>query len=605
MYLRHEDLSKYWVVDIEAPNLDPDEIYCVVFQNVATREVVKFWGDDLGRLRDFVLAHPDAYWIGHNAISFDVPVLNRIYDTGISLDRVIDTLVLSYLYNPRMPDGHSLGAWGHRLKIPKYDFHDFSQFTPEMLEYCVQDVWLTLNVFVKLTKRMLERGFSEKSCELEHQIRIVVDEQEQNGFYFDVGEATKLLNHLRQKADGLAGPIRELFPRELRNVGTYNYRLKADGQPYSSYFRHLERYPRVDLKGDSYDVYDWFDFNIASPKQRVDKLLSLGWKPQKFTPKTPSGGGGNPQVDEESLLDFHVKSGLPEVKAIADWLVLNGRANMVQTWLNAVGQDSRMHGRVFTCGAGTRRMTHNSPNTANIPKASKKVPYGHECRSLWTVADHTNRRLVGYDAKSLEMRMFAHYLDNAEAARLYIEGDPHQVNADMLGIERDPVKNVFYAFLYGAADPKLGWTGNTSLVSKKEQKAFGAWIRSQLIEKTPGLTELVQLIQAEGMWIRTIDGGFVQCEPEHARINYKLQSAGAIVMKQTSIFVRERIKERGLDARKVGDIHDEGQLDCAKGDAEEVGKLCVQAIRDAGEELNFRVPLDGDFKIGLSWAETH
>ena len=112
-------------------------------------------------------------------------------------------------------------------------------------------------------------------------------------------------------------------------------------------------------------------------------------------------------------------------------------------------------------------------------------------------------------------------------------------------------------------------------------------------------------MQAEGFWIQTIDGGYVYCEPEHARINYKLQSAGAIVMKQTSIFMRERIRQRGLDAKKVGDIHDEGQLDCAKRDAQEVGKLCVQAIRDAGEELNFRVPLDGSYAIGQSWAQTH
>ncbi len=352
-------------------------------------------------------------------------------------------------------------------------------------------------------------------------------------------------------------------------------------------------------KDGEYDVYEYKPFNIGSPAQRVTKLLSLGWKPQKFTDK------GNPQVDEESLLDFYNKSDRPEIKAIAEWLVFTGRANMVQTWLNNVGPDSRIHGKVFTCKAGTRRMTHSSPNTANIPKASAKVPYGKECRQLWSVADKDRRRLVGYDAKGLEMRMFAHYLNNPVAAELYVSGDPHQVNADLLGIERDPVKNVFYAFLYGAADPKLGWTGNTSLVSKKEQREFGKFIRGELVAKTPGLTELVKLVQAEGTWIQCIDGGYVRCEAEHARINYKLQSAGAIVMKQASIFADRYIKQRGLDALLVGSIHDEGQLDTALKDTEEVGKLCVQAIIDAGEELNFRVPLDGDYKIGFSWAETH
>lgn len=601
MYLNHVDLSKYWIVDIETDSLEADWIWCIVVKNVATGEVVKFWGDNLSRFRDFVLSHSDCYWVGHNAISFDVPVLNRILDCSIPLSRVIDTLVLSYLYHPRMPNGHSLEAWGERLKNPKGDFHDFTQFSQEMLEYCVQDVELCCDLFKKLTKRMRERGFSERSCKIEHEIRVVVDEQQRNGFYFDVDEATNLYGKLRKRAEDLAGPILELFPPELVKVNTFKWRVKADGEPYATYLKHLERYPKVDLRDleQEYDVYDWQPFNIGSPKQRVERLLKLGWKPQKFTPS------GFPQVDEESLLDFYNKSNRDEVKAIADWLVLTGRANMINTWLENVGPDSRIHGRVMTCGAGTRRMTHNSPNTANIPKASKKVPYGYECRSLWTVHNHELRRLVGYDAKSLEMRMFAHYLNNPEAARLYIEGDPHQVNADMLNIDRDPVKNVFYAFLYGAADPKLGWTGNTSLVSKKEQRAFGAWIREQLIEKTPGLSELVELVKAEGLWIECIDGGYVQCEPEHARINYKLQSAGAIVMKQAAIFLDQEIKSKGLDAKLVGSIHDEGQLDCSAKDAEQVGNLAVQAIRNAGEELNFRVPLDGDFKVGSSWAETH
>jgi hypothetical protein len=45
------------------------------------------------------------------------------------------------------------------------------------------------------------------------------------------------------------------------------------------------------------------------------------------------------------------------------------------------------------------------------------------------------------------MRMFGHYLNNDEAAKMYVEGDPHTFNAEMLEIERKPMKVVFYAFL--------------------------------------------------------------------------------------------------------------------------------------------------------------
>jgi DNA polymerase I-like protein with 3'-5' exonuclease and polymerase domains len=245
-------------------------------------------------------------------------------------------------------------------------------------------------------------------------------------------------------------------------------------------------------------------------------------------------------------------------------------------------------------------MTHSSPNTANIPKAHEKVPYGKEMRSLWTVGDPETRRLVGYDAAGLEMRMFAHYLGIPEVAELYINGDPHQVNADLLGIDRSTVKNVFYAFLYGAANEKLGTTGG-------HNSRWGKNARGLLINKTPGLKELVALVQheqASGL-LETIDGGKIRCPSPHAALNYKLQSAGGIVMKQASILLDGRVIEKGLDALKVGDIHDEGQGDVAINDADEYGKMAVQCIRDAGEELGFSVPLDGDYKVGLSWAETH
>ena len=608
MYLKNRKLEDYYVVDIETDPIPATKIHCVVFQNVQTEELFVFRPSELSLLAGWCRDRPTAVFVGHNALSFDVPTLNRLAGTSVALDRVVDTLCLSYLYDPRMskPEGckagpHSLEAWGIRFKSFKEGFDDFSQFSEELLSRCIQDVKLTRTLFLRLTERMAARGFSELSCQIEHEIRIVLDEQERNGWYFNLVDAKKLHEHLIEKQSVLTESIQKLFPPTLERCGSYSYRVKLNGEPVASYLRHCETYPRIEWDEDGliYHVLDWQEFNIGSPKQRIDKLLSLGWVPQKFTDK------GTPQVDEESLLAFHEESKVPEVKAIADWLVLQGRATMLQGWINNCGPDGRIHGRVFTCGAGTRRMTHNSPNTANIPKAKEKVPYGIECRTLWTVHDRTKRRLVGYDAAGLEMRCFAHYLDNPEAARLYTEGDPHQFNADLLGIERDPVKNVFYAFIYGAANEKLGWTGNTSLVSPVDQAKFGKLIRGKLIKNTPGLKKLTEEIAAEGDWLRTIDGGFVRCFSPHARINYKLQSAGAIVMKQSAIFIRQRIKEKGYDALAVGNIHDEGQFDVDYRCATEVGELCVQALRDAGEELGFRVALDGAYKVGLTWADTH
>lgn len=600
MYLTHQDLSKYWVLDIEADSLKPSRIWVVVAENATTDEVCTF--TDSEQFNRFVAANRDSYFVGHNFLSFDVPNLNRLWGSHIPFDRVIDTLVLSYLYDPRMLGGHSLAAWGERMKFPKLEHEDWSQYSPEMLERCRQDVRLTKRVFLALTRRMAARGFSEKSCKIEHDIRVVVDKQERNGFHFDIQGAEQLYERVSAEQAALAEPIRELFPPVLVSNGTYQYRTKADGTPYASFERHLSTYPKLVLAEDqgSYEVFDWQEFNIGSPQQRLAKLLSIGFKPTKKTKN------GNPSVDEDSLVEFaNSKKGVPEAQAIAEWLVLSGRASMLQTWLNAVNrEDSRIHGKVFTCGAITRRMTHSSPNTANIPKAKDKVKYGKECRRLWTVADTIKRRLVGYDAKGLEMRMFGHYLRDPVAAELYIHGDPHAVNTANLGLapeERDLiVKNVFYAFLYGAQDRRLDATANKG-------KGFGKMAREVLMRTTPGLENAIREAQEEQKtgWIQTIDGGYVRCLSPHAALNSKLQSAGGITMKVASIILDGWCEEKGIDQMKVGDIHDEGQHDVLHSDAEEFGRLAVKSIIASGEELGFSVPLDGDYKVGLSWAETH
>lgn len=606
MYLNYKsNLHNYWAIDIETDDLNATVVWCIVLYNLATHERVVFGPDTVHSFAVWVGSHPDAIFVGHNAISFDVPTLNRLLDAGIESDRVVDTLVLSYLYHPAMPGGHSLEAWGERLKFPKGDFHDWTHYSKRMLEYCIRDVDLLVLLFFALTKRMSARGFSEQSCQLEHKIRVIIDKQQQNGWYFNVNGARDLQDRLRAYERELAGPIQVLFPPRLVSQGVYNLRTKSDGTPYQTYFTHLEKYPELkQYDNDTYEVFDYQDFNIGSPAQRLSRLLELGFVPKKFTKNK------NPSVDEESLLDFAESSGRPEVAAIAEWLVANGRANMLGTWLANVHSDSRIHGKVMSCGAGSRRMTHSAPNTANIP--SNEAKYGHEVRSLWTVHDPSTRSIVGYDAKSIQMRCYANLLPDPSLGRRYYDTDfckdPHQENAELIGIGRKPVKNVFYANLFGAYPPKLASTAGR-VGSKKDLAQYGTWIKEELYRVSPGLREATEAAQSEwrnnGGFLSCPDGGFVRCPAESAAFNYKIQPAEACVMKQAAIYIDERLTKGGYDFLKIGDIHDEGQIECAIGQEREIGDVCIQAIRDAGETFNFRVPLDGSYAIGKSWAETH
>lgn len=603
MYLKPKH-QKYFILDIECDSLQPTKIWCVCLKNTETQEEFLFLTQE-----EFKSWHEkDNIYIGHNIISFDAPNLNRLWDTKIVLEDCIDTLILSYLYNPALENGHSLEAWGQRFKFYKGQFSDWSKLSEEMIIYCKRDVDLTLKIYNGLRKKMISLGYSELSCEIEHHIRIVIDEQQVHGFWFNKVGASDFLVKLRERQSDLTKEIQSLFPATRILVKEHRRRRNKDGSLCSQYLKDALVFEVLDYIHEGEEVYAAYmyeEFNIGSPKQRVERLLEVGWEPEKFTKK------GFPQVDEDSLVSFAELSGRSEVKAMAEWLVLQGRSSMVETWLNNLGIDSRIHGRVMTCGATTRRMTHSNPNTANIPSGAK-AKYGHECRSLWGVRPGQDLVLVGYDAAGLETAGLCHYLNNPKATEVLLRSKPddiHTTNARRLtealgrSVDREwGAKTTWYAWLYSAYPKKLGEI-------LKGSPEDGEIVIETFYRNVPGLKGLIQGVQNEfkrnsGL-LETIDGGFVRCPSVGASLNYKIQSAGAIVMKLTSILLRQRAKEQGILFHKVGDIHDEGQLEVHRNQAEELGKLAVECITEAGQVLKFNVPLTGDYKIGTAWSMTH
>lgn len=137
MYLTPTD--KHWAMDIEGDNLleKATKIWCATLINCVTKE--KVWcrtRDDFTEWRE---KHDDAIFVGHNFIVYDAPMLNKYWGAKIKIGNIVDTYVLSQLYNPSYPGGHSLGIWGERLRYPKGEFSDFSEYSEEMLKYCMRD----------------------------------------------------------------------------------------------------------------------------------------------------------------------------------------------------------------------------------------------------------------------------------------------------------------------------------------------------------------------------------------------------------------------------------------------------------------------------------
>ena len=572
-----------YILDIETNSVDATRIWCVVLKELrADKFKVIERPDDLSFLSD------DDILVTYNGIQFDIPVLNRLWRTNIKISQVRDALVMSRLFNPNREGGHSLKSWGKRMAFEKMDFDKFATFTEETVEYCKRDVALTEKVYLHL----LQEGedFSDKSVELEHRIAYIVNQQTEDGFYLDERKAHSLYVETKGKARRIQDELlKEMKPKPklLREVTP---KIKKDG--VLSLVGLGDIVDADKTVAGPFSLFKFVPFNLASPKQIIERLNVYGWNPVIFTPK------GSPRICEQNL-DTISDNAPAAIKKLAEWKMLESRWKTVESWLDSCGADSRVHGKVFTMGAVTGRMTHADPNMANVVSSDK--PYGKECRECFTVEDTDNYRIVGMDAKGLELRMLAHYMNDPEYIDIVLHGDPHAANQEAAGLAtRAQSKTFIYAFLYGAGVKKLGSVvGGTA--------SDGARLRSKFLDNMPSLNNLIDRVQAaaERGNIKGLDGRRIHIRHQHAALNSLLQGAGAIVCKQWSICMHNYIRRNRLDARLVNTIHDELQYEVHTKDVQSVLEGSDEMMQEAGKLLGVRLTLNADAKEGITWAETH
>lgn len=546
---------KRLAIDIETDGLDATKIWCAVTKDIDSGEV-KVWKAANG-LRQYI--EDQDLLIGHNIISFDLPVLKKLWNLNTDSNPLKDTLIMSRLFNPVLEKGHSLDSWGVRLGLKKGDFSDFDGgLSEDMVDYCIQDVEITHALFTHLDSSLLDWG---QSVDLEHEVAMVVKKQEENGFKLDVPKCMSMLANWQQSLMDIEEELQQVF----QPITTERYSDKTGKR----------------LK-DKVEV-----FNPGSRKQIAERLMGLGWKPRKHTEK------GSVIVDEKVLQTVKI----PQAKPILRYLLLQKRVAQVKSWIENVSERGRVHCKVRTNGAITGRMTHSKPNLAQVPRVGSE--YGEECRSVWTVED--GNVLLGADASGLELRMLAHYMDDRNYTKEILEGDIHTANMQAAGLtDRDQAKTFIYAFLYGAGPAKIG-----QIVGGGERE--GRRLIDSFLKNTPALQKLKDKVSrlAEKEWLPGLDGRRLIVRSQHAALNTLLQGAGAIVMKQALIMLNRKIIHAKINALFVANVHDEWQIETTEQDAETVGHFAVQSIRQAGIRLNLRCPLDGEFKVGLNWAATH
>jgi DNA polymerase I len=626
--------NRRYIFDIETNGLlvEATKIWCGVLIDVDTHQIHVFGENDMDAFRSTLLRANEL--IGHNIIMFDIPVCNRLLNIEIT-SKVEDTLVVSRMMYPDRFDplnpmraGHSLENWGKYLHEEKTDFRNvllqkalptlanLKNFLPKdefklakkkfedyfkknsiaafkepppfdsvsreewlriMTEYCVQDVKTNLQVWIK---QLLWIQNNKRPLQLEYLATKLGARQVTNGWGYKRGGGIVLEEELNETLHTITEELQIIFP----DIVTQRFSTRQR----DSFGNPKELKPDIELfnPGSSQHIY-----------KRFNKKYPF------FNP--PITEDGSPSCSSENLLPY--KDRISEVGLILDYRNAEKLLGQVSDYNIKSKSTNRIHGNINLQGTVTGRCTHSNPNIGQVAKNT-------ELRSLFVPCVDTDDYVVlGSDLEGLELRMLAHYMypwDNGEYASVILSGDKtkgtdiHSVNQRAAGLSsRDQAKTFIYGLVYGAGDRKLGTIVNGGL-------AEGRMLRDKFYTSLPALQRLVDDVKHEASTYKRVtlpDTRTVPIRSEHSALNTLLQGSGAIVSKYWMI-----IANKNLDAafgknvvKQMAYVHDELQFACPKDIAKGAGKIIIDSAKEAGERLSIAMPIEADYAIGKSWAETH
>ena len=598
-----------WLIfDLESDGLydDVSKIHCLVIYDIQSARTFSYAPDAISN----AIAHLESadVLIGHNILFYDIPVLKKLHGINFKA-RVIDTLICTRLiwpketlYDlddeqyqevpPKLKGSASLKAWGYRLADHKIEFQDFTEYSQEMLDYCIQDVRVT----EKLWNHIINQKYPESALVLEHDFAQKINEQIRTGIPFDVDRCLDLVDDLRSKKQKLENELTTLFP-PLKRSEIFTPKVNNKKRGY--------------VKGVPFEKVSYDEFNPGSRKQIIERLFNkYKWVPEGKTEK------GNPKLDDDVL----EKLPFPEAKTLGEYMLINKRLGQIadgnNAWLKLVKNDTgRIHGDVITNGTITGRCSHRNPNCSQVVANGK--PYGKQCRSLFHAPYDWD--LIGVDAKALELRCLAGYLalwDEGEYAAMVInpEVDIHTYNQEQFGVaNRDISKRLLYGMLYGCGAAKAGTIIDPNEKNETKLKRMGRDAINGFMKGVPALKKLKDQIEetiSSRGYLIGLDRRILHCRSSFKGLNVLLQSAGGILMKQVVVNIHNNIENNlnmphGNNWEQLLMIHDEVQLTCNKKYTEKIREQAMIAFPQAQEFFNFRCKIEGDSCIGSTWAETH
>lgn len=579
--------------DIETDGLTATLVHCLVCKDIDTGDIYTFTQEEMPA--GLALLTEAAELIGHNIISYDIPSLKAVYPAFMPQGQLTDTLVLSRLlradltnedferafsderssFLPKRSYGsHSLAAWGMRIGLHKGDYTGgWETFSQEMLDYCIQDVEVTHALY----KHLEPEKHSKVAIDFAHELATLCDRIGKFGWTFDMKAAANLYGKLSEERGLIKSTLGELFePWEVEEEFIPKRNNKTKGY----------------VAGEPFMKVSTIEFNPNSRRQ-IEYCLTkkYGWKPKELT------NTGHAKIDETVLASLPY----PEAQKLANFFMIQKRIGQLaegnQAWMKLAKNDKIYH-QIIAPSTVTGRATHRNANLAQVPAV--RLPYGKDCRELFTVQD--GYILLGTDLSGLELRCLAFYLDDASYTRELLEGDIHTANQHAAGLDsRDQAKRFIYAYLYGAGAAKIGEVVNGGA---KE----GMQLLKRFNQRMPSVGRLRKAVEsAAGRgYVKGLDGRHIKIRSPHKALNSLLQGAGATISAAWLLNTQKAITEAGLDADIMAWVHDEQQIQIREKDKEHVGNIVRRAAKEAGETwFKGKIPIEADYTTGRTWADTH
>ena len=349
------------------------------------------------------------------------------------------------------------------------------------------------------------------------------------------------------------------------------------------------------------------EFNINSPKQLGEILFDVLGLPH--AKKTKTGYSTNAEILEK-LRPAH-----PIVQDILDYRqVTKLRSTYVEGLLKVADENGRVHTHFKQTGTATGRLSSTEPNLQNIPV---RTELGRELRRFF-LPENEDYVIIDADYSQIELRLLAHISNDANMIRAFREGvDVHtSTAATVFGVDESAVtselrkraKAVNFGIMYGIGAFSLS---DDIGVSRAEAQAY----IDQYLAGYPGIDVYLKetIEQAyEDAYVTTLFGrrryipelkasnGMQRKFGERVAMNSPIQGTAADIIKLAMVRVHNRLKEEGIDARLILQVHDELLIEAHRSVADRAREILKYEMENA---VTYSVPLDVDIHIGNNWYE--